>query len=167
MFKTVLPVKFQSQRAAVTLSMQQKDLSLIHGPPGTGKTRTLVEVIRQEVRNGKRVLFSAASNTAVDNMAERLQNEGMNIIRCEVMSNDELMNKNEVCLFRLGNPARVTEKVQSRTLDFKMIDVYKKLQALEDELSRTNNGSKRYEGMKTINKIPCNLFSILCMYCCY
>ena len=59
------------------------------------------------------------------------------------------MNKNEVCLFRLGNPARVTEKVQSRTLDFKMIDVYKKLQALEDELSRTNNGSKRYEGMKT------------------
>ena len=77
------------------------------------------------------------------------------------------MNKNEVCLFRLGNPARVTEKVQSRTLDFKMIDVYKKLQALEDELSRTNNGSKRYEGMKTINKNPCILFSILCMYCCY
>ena len=85
MFKYVPPVKFQSQRAAVTLSMQQKDLSLIHGPPGTGKTRTLVEIIRQEVRNGKRVLFSAASNTAVDNMAERLQKEGMNIIRCGVM----------------------------------------------------------------------------------
>lgn len=82
----ILPlVKFQSQRAAVTLSLQQKDLSLIYGPPGTGKTRTLVEIIRQEVRSGKKVLFSAASNTAVDNMAERLQNEGMNIIRLEVI----------------------------------------------------------------------------------
>ena len=57
------------------------DLSLIHGPPGTGKTRTLVEIIRQEVRSGNKVLFSAASNTAVDNMCERLQMAGLNIVR--------------------------------------------------------------------------------------
>ena len=62
-------------------TLQQKDLALIHGPPGTGKTRTLVEVIRQELRDGGKVLFAAASNTAVDNMADRLNSLGVNIIR--------------------------------------------------------------------------------------
>ena len=71
----------QSQQAAVRHTLQQKDLALIHGPPGTGKTRTLVEIIRQELRDGGKVLFSAASNTAVDNMADRLDSCGVNIIR--------------------------------------------------------------------------------------
>ena len=62
-------------------TFQQKDLAMIRGPPGTGKTRTLVEIIRQELRTGGKVLFSAASNTAVDNMCERLQAVGMKIIR--------------------------------------------------------------------------------------
>ena len=62
-------------------TLQQNDLALIHGPPGTGKTRTLVEVIRQELRDGGKVLFAAASNTAVDNMADRLNSLGVNIIR--------------------------------------------------------------------------------------
>ena len=62
-------------------TLQQKDLALIHGPPGTGKTRTLVEVIRQELSGKGKVLFSAASNTAVDNMAERLDSCGVEIVR--------------------------------------------------------------------------------------
>ena len=62
-------------------TIQQRDLALIHGPPGTGKTRTLVEIIRQELTVGGKVLFCAASNTAVDNMAERLDSCGVNIIR--------------------------------------------------------------------------------------
>ena len=62
-------------------TLQQKDLALIHGPPGTGKTRTLVEVIRQELSGKGKVLFSAASNTAVDNMAERLDSCGVKIVR--------------------------------------------------------------------------------------
>ena len=62
-------------------TLQQKDLALIHGPPGTGKTRTLVEVIRQELSGEGKVLFSAASNTAVDNMAERLDSCGVKIVR--------------------------------------------------------------------------------------
>ena len=73
----------QSQQAAVQHTLQQKDLVMIRGPPGTGKTRTLVEIIRQEVRAGGKVLFSAASNTAVDNMAERLESSGVNIIRSD------------------------------------------------------------------------------------
>ena len=62
-------------------TLQQRDLAMIHGPPGTGKTRTLVEVIRQQLRSGVKVLFSAASNTAVDNMAERLHSCGVKIVR--------------------------------------------------------------------------------------
>ena len=126
---------------------------MIHGPPGTGKTRTLVEIIRQEVRTGKKVLFSAASNTAVDNMCERLQAVGMKIIRWVCLGKCPVKLNN---LFRLGNPARVTEKVQSQTIDMKLIDLNKKLQALEDELSRTNNGSKRHDGIET-NSLQSNI----------
>ena len=96
-------VKFQSQRAAVTLSLQQKDLSLIHGPPGTGKTRTLVEIIRQEVRAGGKVLFSAASNTAVDNMAERLESSGVNIIRSDCQRVKERGKLTDIVIVFLGS----------------------------------------------------------------
>jgi superfamily I DNA and/or RNA helicase len=86
------------QRAAVQLALGASELSLIHGPPGTGKTRTLVEVIRQCVARGERVLVTAASNTAVDNVAERLIALRINVVR-------------------LGHPARVAPEVESHTLD--------------------------------------------------
>ena len=64
-------------------SMHQKELAMIHGPPGTGKTTTLLEIILQHVRRGDKVLFSAPSNVAVDNMVERLEaaKTDLNIIR--------------------------------------------------------------------------------------
>ena len=86
------------QRAAVELALGEPELSLVHGPPGTGKTRTLVEVIRQCVARGERILVTAASNTAVDNLAERL-------IALRVP------------LVRIGHPARVAPEVEGRTLD--------------------------------------------------
>lgn len=87
-----------SQQQAVEFALQANDLAIIHGPPGTGKTTTVVELIRQAVANGERVLACAPSNTAVDNLLERLVVAGEPAVR-------------------LGHPARVLEVVRSHTLD--------------------------------------------------
>jgi len=87
-----------SQREAVKFAMTANDLAIIHGPPGTGKTTTIVEIIRQAVSRGERVLACAPSNTAVDNLLERLVNVGEPAVR-------------------LGHPARVLEVVRTHTLD--------------------------------------------------
>ena len=86
------------QRAAVDAALRSGDLALIHGPPGTGKTRTLVEVVRQRVRRGERVLCAAPSNPAVDNLGLRLAAAGLRTVR-------------------LGHPARVHPALIELTLD--------------------------------------------------
>lgn len=87
-----------SQQQAVEFAMKAEDIAIIHGPPGTGKTTTVVEVIRQAIAAGERVLACAPSNTAVDNLLERLVNAGEPALR-------------------LGHPARVLEVVRTHTLD--------------------------------------------------
>jgi ATP-dependent RNA/DNA helicase IGHMBP2 len=86
------------QRTAVAAALDSSELALIHGPPGTGKTRTLVEVIRQLVLRGERVLAAAASNAAVDNLGERLVDAGLPVVR-------------------LGHPARISVALDDHTLD--------------------------------------------------
>jgi ATP-dependent RNA/DNA helicase IGHMBP2 len=86
------------QRRAVGLTLSAADVALVHGPPGTGKTRTLVEAIRQRVAGGARVLATAPSNTAVDNLGERLAAMGVPVVR-------------------LGHPARVAPALTALTLD--------------------------------------------------
>jgi superfamily I DNA and/or RNA helicase len=88
----------ERQRAAVDAALRSGDIALIHGPPGTGKTRTLVEVIVQRVQRGERVLCAAPSNTAVDNLGIRLAEAGVRAVR-------------------LGHPARVSPKLAALTLD--------------------------------------------------
>ena len=81
-----------SQREAVEFALRQRRLAVIHGPAGTGKTTTAVEVILQHVERGQRVLVCAPSNVAVDNLLEKLHYA-------------ELRN-----MVRLGHPARIEDR---------------------------------------------------------
>nr|XP_040017952.1 DNA-binding protein SMUBP-2 isoform X4 [Gasterosteus aculeatus aculeatus] len=87
-----------SQREAVSFTLSQREVAVIHGPPGTGKTTTVVEIILQAVKQGQKVLCCAPSNVAVDNLVERLA-------RCKAK------------VLRLGHPARLLESIQKHSLD--------------------------------------------------
>ncbi|MCF8449925.1 MAG: AAA family ATPase [Taibaiella sp.] len=88
-----------TQQAAVNKILQANELAIVHGPPGTGKTTTLVQAIKALIKNGeKRILVTAPSNTAVDLLSEKLSEEGLNVLR-------------------VGNPARVSERLMALTLD--------------------------------------------------
>ncbi|NXJ77528.1 SMBP2 protein, partial [Trogon melanurus] len=87
-----------SQREAVSFSLAQRELAIVHGPPGTGKTTTIVEIILQAVQQGLKVLCCAPSNVAVDNLVERLAGYKARILR-------------------LGHPARLLEPIQQHSLD--------------------------------------------------
>lgn len=71
----------ESQQQAVLAITQNKKITVVHGPPGTGKTTTLIEAIIQLIRQGEKLLVSAPSNTAVDNVAKGLIKAGVNILR--------------------------------------------------------------------------------------
>ena len=88
----------EPQQAAVRFALSARDLALLHGPPGTGKTTAVVELIRRAVRRGHRVLACAPSNLAVDNIFERLLAAGERAVR-------------------LGHPARVLPELRAHTLD--------------------------------------------------
>jgi len=88
-----------SQCDAITHALGANDLAIIHGPPGTGKTTTVAELIRQAVSKGQRVLACAPSNTGVDNLLEKLVGLRIDAIR-------------------IGHPARVLESLQEHTLDY-------------------------------------------------
>lgn len=71
----------QSQQQAITAIIQNEQLTIVHGPPGTGKTTTLIEAIQQLIKAGEKVLVSAPSNTAVDNIAKGLIHQGVQLLR--------------------------------------------------------------------------------------
>lgn len=71
----------ESQQQAVTAITQNQELTIVHGPPGTGKTTTLIEAIRQLTANNEKVLVSAPSNAAVDNICKGLLAAGVALLR--------------------------------------------------------------------------------------
>ncbi|TMI74863.1 MAG: hypothetical protein E6H09_03200 [Bacteroidetes bacterium] len=71
----------QSQQLAVMAITENPGITIVHGPPGTGKTTTLIEAIIQLIKAGEKVLVSAPSNTAVDNIAKGLIKGGVNLLR--------------------------------------------------------------------------------------
>lgn len=70
-----------SQQTSIAAITQNEYVAIVHGPPGTGKTTTLIEAIVQLVKAGEKVLVSAPSNTAVDNIASGLIQKGINLLR--------------------------------------------------------------------------------------
>ena len=99
---TFYPVRFPwlnpSQEAAVNEALWAKDVAVVHGPPGTGKTTTLVEAIYETLRREPQVLVCAQSNMAVDWISEKLTDRGVNVLR-------------------IGNPTRVTDKMLADTYE--------------------------------------------------
>jgi len=108
------------QIEAVKRALGSEPLFLIHGPPGTGKTTTLVEIIEQSVRNKKtQVLATADSNTAVDNLMERLL-------------------KRDIEVVRIGHPARVSKELIEHSLDYKVQNhpKYEEVRKIERQIDR-------------------------------
>lgn len=116
-----------SQKKAVERSLEADDIFLIHGPPGTGKTTTLIEVIEQHIEEGKKVLATADSNVAVDNIVDFLAER----------------NRKPV---RVGHPARVTETLREHTLDYLVEekDKYRKSQNLRDKADKLDDEQDNY-----------------------
>lgn len=91
----------EDQQLAVNQALQARPAFLIHGPPGTGKTTTLVEAIQRSVAEGESILATADSNTAVDNLVGKLADQGIKVLR-------------------IGNPARINQDLITYALDYKL-----------------------------------------------
>ncbi|MDH5609439.1 MAG: AAA domain-containing protein [Cyclobacteriaceae bacterium] len=135
-FAPVHDVRFpylnDSQNEALNLIRSARDLALVHGPPGTGKTTTLVQAIIETVSIEKQVLICAPSNAAVDLLVEKLHNQNISVVR-------------------LGHPARVTEEVVSHTLDAQLATHHdahylKEIRKKSEEMKRLGLKYKRKFG---------------------
>ncbi len=92
-----------SQNKAIRKALSAKDVAVIHGPPGTGKTTTLVHAILKCVQTENQVLVCAPTNTAVDLLSEKLNELGLNVLR-------------------LGHPARISEELMNTSVDGKLLN---------------------------------------------
>ncbi len=116
--------KFQVE--AVHRTLEAEEVAIIHGPPGTGKTTVLVEIILQLVKDRKRVLASAPSNISVDNIVEKLLPYGLRIVR-------------------VGHPARVMEELHHVTLAAQQEEHagQREIKMMDDERHRMINQMRR------------------------
>ena len=109
----------ESQQEAVSFALSARDLAIIHGPPGTGKTTTVVEFIIQAVKRGDKVLACAPSNTAVDNLLSKLHDRKQRVVR-------------------LGHPARVAAHLQSVTMDG-LVAKHENMRVIKDMLREADS----------------------------
>ena len=129
-----------TQEAAVNKVLHAKDVAIVHGPPGTGKTTTLVEAIYETLHRENQVLVCAQSNMAVDWISEKLVDRGVNVLR-------------------IGNPTRVNDKMLSFTYErrFEAHPDYTQLwgirRAIRDLYARLHKASDREHIRTKINAL--------------
>nr|XP_027194379.1 DNA-binding protein SMUBP-2-like isoform X2 [Dermatophagoides pteronyssinus] len=100
-----------SQKNAIEFALYQRHIAVIHGPPGTGKTTTLTELILQMITRGLRVLVCAPSNVAVDNIFKQLIHSSQKNICARYRL------KRSFNFVRMGHPARMDSEIQPYSLD--------------------------------------------------
>ncbi|WP_026998482.1 AAA domain-containing protein [Eisenibacter elegans] len=118
----------ESQNEALRQVLAAKDVALVHGPPGTGKTTTLVEAIKLTLDTEKQVLVCAPSNTAVDLLTLRLAQKGLRVLR-------------------IGNPARIDEDLVQYSLDAQLSahDDYRYLKQLRKQADEYRRMAGKYK----------------------
>lgn len=124
-----VPSLNHSQQLAVNKIMSANELAIVHGPPGTGKTTTLVQAIKALFqRDRQKILVTAPSNTAVDLLSEKLSEQGLNVLR-------------------VGNPARVSERLLALTLDSRMAEhsATKEIRRLKKQAVEYRNLAHKYK----------------------
>ncbi|KAK7923925.1 hypothetical protein PG985_005979 [Apiospora marii] len=139
------PTLNNSQKDAIRFAMASKEIALIHGPPGTGKTHTLIELILQMVKRNLRILVCGPSNISVDNIVERL-------------------SPHKLPILRLGHPARLLPSVLNHSLDILTTtseaglivkDVRAEMDAKQASIKKTRTGRERkaiYADLKDLRK---------------
>lgn len=118
----------KSQFEALQKTLTTDDVAFIHGPPGTGKTTTLVYAITETIKEERQVLVCAPSNAAVDLLADKLSEKGLQVLR-------------------IGHPARVTEQSLSKTLDARIAAHahYQELRELRKRMEQIRNTAFKYK----------------------
>ncbi|KAJ5154709.1 uncharacterized protein N7500_010148 [Penicillium coprophilum] len=139
------PTLNDSQKDAIRFALASRDIALIHGPPGTGKTHTLIELILQFVKRKKRVLVCGPSNVSVDNIVERLAPKKVPVVR-------------------IGHPARLLPSVLEHSLEVLtqtsdaggiVKDIRKEMDEKQASIRKTRSGRERrgiYDELKLLRK---------------
>jgi DNA polymerase alpha-associated DNA helicase A len=139
------PTLNDSQKDAIRFALASKDIALIHGPPGTGKTHTIIELIIQMVQRNKRILVCGPSNISVDNIVERLAPKKVPVVR-------------------VGHPARLLPSVLEHSLEVLtqtsdaasiVKDVRKEIDEKQASIRKTRTGRERraiYDDLKQLRK---------------
>ncbi|CAM0875788.1 unnamed protein product [Alopecurus aequalis] len=132
-----------SQKDAISKALRSRDVFLLHGPPGTGKTTTIIEIILQEVKRGSKILACAASNIAVDNIVERL-------------------SQYRTKLVRLGHPARLLPQVLDSALDAQVLradnsslagDIRREMKVLNSKLLKAKDRNTKRDIRKELKTL--------------
>ncbi len=123
-----VPELNESQNFAMNQVLSSEDIAIVHGPPGTGKTTTLVETIHQLIKREKQVLVCAPSNAACDLLAEKLSKKGLNTLR-------------------IGNLSRIDPEILELTIEEKISlhDRAKEIKHVKRKATELRNMAQKYK----------------------